>query len=129
MPDLQQISPTELRILLVDDEKDFVETLADSLTLSGFSVATAMSSAEALVQREKFQPDVALVDIRLGQDDGLDLVQQFQSIAPELICVMATAYSDTNSAVRAMQSGAYDYLSKPFHLEDLKNTIKKLVAL
>lgn len=125
MASSNQNQPSGLRILLIDDEGDFVETLADSLRLKGYQVETALNAAEALTRQESFIPDIALVDIRLGRDSGLDLVAKFREIDPDLICVMVTAYSDAKSAVRALQSGAYDYLSKPFHPDELGAVINR----
>ncbi|GBL60141.1 two-component response regulator AlgB [Pseudomonas citronellolis] len=108
------------RILLVDDEPAILRTFRYCLEDQGYSVATASSAAqaEALLQRQVF--DLCLLDLRLGEDNGLDVLAQMRLQAPWMRVVIVTAHSAVDTAVDAMQAGAADYLVKPCSPEQLR---------
>ncbi|SDJ69092.1 Two-component response regulator AlgB [Pseudomonas delhiensis] len=108
------------RILLVDDEPAILRTFRYCLEDQGYSVATAASAAqaEALLQRQVF--DLCFLDLRLGEDNGLDLLAQMRLQAPWMRVVIVTAHSAVDTAVDAMQAGAADYLVKPCSPEQLR---------
>lgn len=120
-------SQNRLRVLLVDDDIDFVASLSGMLEQESYPTATAHSSAQALSLMEAFEPDVALVDIRLGRESGLDLIAQLQEFESELTCVVITAYADTETAIEALKSGVYDYLRKPFEPSALYAVLQRCV--
>lgn len=101
------------RVLLVDDEAAILRTFRAYLEDRGYSVATASSGAqaEALLQRQVF--DLCFLDLRLGGESGLDVLQQLRSQAPWMRVIIVTALSAVDTAVDAMQAGAADYLVKP----------------
>lgn len=115
----------DCRILIVDDNRDFSESLADILESQGVSVSIAIDIASARKSMESSGADVALLDIRLGQEDGLQLIPLLQELNPELISVVVTAYADSETAVDALKKGAYDYLQKPFSHGDLFATVQR----
>ncbi|MGQ7960031.1 sigma-54-dependent response regulator transcription factor AlgB [Pseudomonas sp. SP16.1] len=108
------------RILLVDDETAILRTFRYCLEDQGHEVATASSAAqaEALLQRQVF--DLCLLDLRLGDDDGLDVLAQMRVQAPWMRVVIVTAHSAVDTAVDAMQAGAADYLVKPCSPDQLR---------
>ncbi|KAF1069443.1 MAG: Alginate biosynthesis transcriptional regulatory protein AlgB [Pseudomonas citronellolis] len=108
------------RILLVDDEPAILRTFRYCLEDQGYSVATAssMAQAEALLQRQVF--DLCFLDLRLGEDNGLELLGQMRQLAPWMRVVIVTAHSAVDTAVDAMQAGAADYLVKPCSPEQLR---------
>ncbi|WP_069862884.1 sigma-54-dependent response regulator transcription factor AlgB [Pseudomonas citronellolis] len=108
------------RILLVDDEPAILRTFRYCLEDQGYSVATASSAAqaEALLQRQVF--DLCFLDLRLGEDNGLDVLAQMRLQAPWMRVVIVTAHSAVDTAVDAMQAGAADYLVKPCSPEQLR---------
>ncbi|MGY6518016.1 MAG: sigma-54-dependent transcriptional regulator [Lysobacteraceae bacterium] len=113
--------PTEgARILVVDDEAAILRTFRFCLEDAGHRVTAAASGSEALdaMSREIF--DVCILDLRLGEESGLDLLPRLKSAAPWLKVVIATAHSSVDSAVDAMRAGAEDYLVKPCSPEQLK---------
>lgn len=113
-------------VLIVDDDIDFSESLGRLLALENYNVlrADSMASAKKIVQQHPVA--VALVDIRLGSgNDGLDVVRELRRINPDLMCLMITAFVSVETAVQALQAGAYDYLSKPFHSEDMLSTLDR----
>lgn len=114
-------------VLVVDDDRDLADSLTRLLELEGYTVETAYS-AEAAIETIKQNPvAVALVDIRLGQDNGVRLIHDLQACCPEVIVIMMTAYVSVDTAIQAMQEGAYDYLCKPFVTEDLLATLQRCV--
>ena len=113
-------SPTAARrVLVVDDEADFVEMIAEILSLRGFDVSVAQDPAEARAQLAAHAPQVALLDVRLGRANGIDLLAELRRLAPGLVCMMMTGYADVDSAVRALSEGAYQFLRKPIDPRDL----------
>lgn len=121
-------SATGLRrrhVLLIDDDQDLADSLASLLALEGYAVTVAHSLSEALASPAIASAQVALVDIRLGLDNGIDLVRALRERRPELVAVMMTAYASQESAVEALRVGAYDYISKPFHSTHLFHTLDR----
>ena len=116
---------SERRVLVLDDDQDFADTLSRLLELEGFQARPAHSGAEALAVLQGFPAEVALIDIRMGAQDGLNLVSQLRRRRPEVTCIMMTAYTSAETAIEALQIGAYDYLSKPFHTEYLLATLTR----
>lgn len=108
------------RILLVDDESAILRTFRYCLEDEGYSVATANSAAqaEALLQRQVF--DLCFLDLRLGEDNGLDVLAQMRIQAPWMRVVIVTAHSAIDTAVDAIQAGAADYLVKPCSPDQLR---------
>ena len=108
------------RILLVDDESAILRSFRYCLEDEGYSVATASSAqqAENLLQRQVF--DLCFLDLRLGDDNGLDVLAQMRVQAPWMRVVIVTAHSAVDTAVDAMQAGAADYLVKPCSPDQLR---------
>jgi PAS domain S-box-containing protein len=111
------------RVLIIDDDRDFADSLCNLLALEGYEVEVAYSTAEALGAIDRFMFEVALIDIRLGDQDGLALVSEFQQRRKDVMCVIITAYASVDTAIQALQKGAYDFLCKPFYPEDLTATL------
>lgn len=107
------------RLLIVDDEKDFVLSLADILESFGYIVETAHSGKSALEKIKEFGPQVALLDIRLGNENGINLIYKLKEEVPKLLPIVMTAYATADTAIEALQEGAYDYLRKPLNPMDL----------
>lgn len=108
------------RILLVDDESAILRTFRYCLEDEGYTVATANSAAQAdtLLQRQVF--DLCFLDLRLGEDNGLDVLAQMRIQAPWMRVVIVTAHSAVDTAVDAIQAGAADYLVKPCSPDQLR---------
>jgi signal transduction histidine kinase len=109
------------RLLIVDDDQDFAASLARLLTLDGYEVLVAHDIATALTLAPRAA--VALVDIRLGRDDGVKLAVDMLERDPRLLVVMITAYASAQTAIKALRAGTYDYLCKPFEPDDLLATV------
>lgn len=115
----------ERRILIAADDRDFAESLADILQLHGFFPAVTTSEREALARLKEFQAQVALLDISLGQGNGIALIDKIRDARPAALCIMMTAYVAIDSAIDAIRHGAYDYLQKPINVDDLLTTLAR----
>lgn len=105
--------------MVVDDDRDFADSLASFLQLHGCDVKTANSDTAAEKVCGSFGPDVALIDLRLGRTSGLDLIVRLIDDEPDLLCVIVTAYGEIETAIQAIRRGAYDYLRKPLSNDEL----------
>jgi len=112
-------------ILVVDDDEVMRQTLSDVLKKRGYAVSTAETGGETLSSIKDKPFDLVLLDIRLPDMDGLDVLKRIKEIEGDLMVIVMTAYSDVQTAVMAMKSGAYHYIDKPFELEELKILIQK----
>ena len=113
------------RILVVDDEHLIRWSLEQSLTKQGYEVAQAASGEEALKLVRDDAPDLVLLDIQLPGINGLEVLERIKEIDSQIIVIMVTALGVVETAVKAMRSGAYDYVNKPFNLDELAIVIKK----
>lgn len=99
--------------LLIDDDPLYLRTLQRSLQKRGLTVAIATTKSEALAAAQAEPPDFALVDLRLGQESGLGLIEPLKAIRPDMHVLLVTGYASVATAVEAMKRGADDYLPKP----------------
>ena len=111
-------------ILVVDDEASIREMLEIMLSKEGYRVASAPSGPEALQLFKKEPFAVVLTDIRMRPMDGLALLKAIKSLHSRTEVIMISAFADTETAVEAMNEGAYDYFPKPFDLAELKSVIQ-----
>ena len=114
------------RILIVDDEKDFVEMLSLRLEESGEKVSVAYDGQECLDALEKnaSKIDVVILDIRMPGMEGIDVLREIKKRFPLIEVIMLTGHGTTESAVAGMKLGAYDYLLKPADFEDLSKKLE-----
>ena len=112
-------------ILIVDDDEVMQATLSDVLRKGGYEIFSVTSGNETLSVIKKNIIDLVLLDMRLPDVDGLEVLKQIKAFDTEILVIMMTAYSDVQTAVSAMKSGAYHYINKPFELEELKLLIEK----
>jgi len=113
----------EKRVLVVDDDIDFADSLSDALSLHGFEVKTANNATAAKEEVELWNPQVAVVDNQLGATRGVDLIPQLKERSPQIICVMITAYSVIDAAIKSLKAGASDYLRKPISPEEIVRSL------
>ena len=116
-------------ILVVDDELSMRELLEYMLTKEGYHVTCAKSGREAIDLLGKNRFDLMLCDIRLGDLTGLDVLRAAKKNDSDVVSIMISAYASTESAVEAMNEGAYDYVPKPFNTDELMDTIVKALDL
>ena len=115
------------RILVVDDEPDVRAVIVACLLIAGFETQEAGDGDEAVAAVRANRPAVILLDVAMPRQGGMEALPELKRIAPDVPIVMCTAYMDVQTAVRAMQLGAYDYLTKPFDPELLILTVKRAI--
>jgi DNA-binding NtrC family response regulator len=111
-------------ILIIDDESALVSSLAFALRGEGYTVEGVGLAAEGLRAAERSPPSVILLDLRLPDGSGLDVLERLQASLPGVPVIMISAHGDTRAAVQAVKKGALDYLTKPFELDDLLLTVR-----
>jgi two-component system response regulator RegA len=111
--------PSERTLLIVEDDKSFLQRLARAMEIRGFVVSTAESVADGLLQVEKAAPAFAVVDMRLGDGNGLDVISAMKKRRPEVRAIILTGYGNIATAVNAVKLGAVDYLAKPVDADDV----------
>lgn len=111
------------RLLIVDDDHDFALSLARLLHLEEYEVSVAHDGRSALAAVGR--ADVALVDIRLGHEDGVQLAGELTRLKPDLLVVMVTAHASVQTAIKALRAGIYDYVCKPFESDDMIATLAR----
>lgn len=115
---------TAIKVLVVDDEPAITELLSRSLRDEGYRVLTVNNGEEAVAKVRKEKPEVVLLDIKMAGIDGIETLGQIREFDKESSIVMLTGYGSMDTVVEAMKLGAYDYITKPFDLEELKSLIK-----
>jgi len=115
----QQPDETIRSILVVDDDVSLCDNLKDILEGEGYEVTTATSKTEASRVAREHSPWLALVDLKLPDGSGTGLLSDIKSIKPDCLCILMTAYADVDSAVQALEKGAFYYLQKPVRPEEL----------
>jgi two-component system, response regulator RegA len=118
-PVQRETIPEERSLLIVDDDRSFLQRLAKALEQRGFTVATAESVADGLLQVERASPAFAIVDMRLGDGNGLDVISALKRRRPEARGIILTGYGNIATAVNAVKLGAVDYLAKPADADDV----------
>ena len=117
------------RVLVVDDEESVCQMLRDLLEAEGYLVSVAMHASKALEHLRNEEVNVALVDIRMPDIDGLEFLTKVQSEGYPMPVILMTAYGTTDTAIQAMKLGAFDYVLKPFNIDELLLTVKKAVEV
>lgn len=112
------------RILVVDDERGMREFLTIMLQKEGYDVTTAGNGKEALEHISQKTYDIVITDIRMPNITGVDILKTVKEGSPETVVIMITAYASTETAVEAMKQGAYDYITKPFKIEEIKLIVR-----
>ncbi|MCK9907585.1 ActR/PrrA/RegA family redox response regulator transcription factor [Microbacteriaceae bacterium K1510] len=115
----KEVIPGERTVLIVEDDRSFLQRLAKALESRGFVVHTAESVAEGLLQVEQSAPPFAVVDMRLGDGNGLDVISALKTRRPEARAIILTGYGNIATAVNAVKLGAVDYLAKPADADDV----------
>jgi two-component system response regulator PilR (NtrC family) len=112
------------KILVADDEQSMREFLDIMLKKEGYRVSLASNGEEVLNLAEKDIFDLILMDIRMPKLDGIAVLKKIKALSPETIVVMITAYASADTAIKAMKEGAYDYVTKPFKVDEIKLIIR-----
>lgn len=109
----ETVLPADKTLLLVDDDKPFLTRLGRAMEARGFEVRMADNVAEGIAEVKKFPPGFAVVDLRLSDGNGLDVIEALHALRPDSRAVVLTGYGNIATAVTAVKLGAIDYLAKP----------------
>jgi DNA-binding NtrC family response regulator len=113
------------KILLVDDEEDFLEVMSERLTSRGMIVATSNSAEEAYQRVDKELFDAVILDLKMPGADGLEILKRIKERRPELQVILLTGHATVEAGVEAIKLGAMDFIEKPADLEALGEKIRK----
>lgn len=114
----------QVSILVVDDVEGILDLFRRALSAEGYRVLTASDGQEALNIVKEGKPDLVILDIRMPHLDGMETFRRLRKIDHNLIVIILTAYATLESARRALRLGAYDYITKPFHLDYVRAVIE-----
>ena len=117
------------QVLVVEDDTVLRQALGDTLDVAGYQTRTVASGEEALSELHQFRPDIIVSDVHMDGMDGQDLLVNVKDRHPDIPFLLMTAYGNVNDAVKAMRSGAIDYLEKPFAPEKLVSLINRYVSI
>ncbi len=120
--------PDGIRLLLVDDEVGYLEVLSKRLTRRGFKVMTASSGAEAIRALRKSDFDVAVVDLKMEDMDGIEVLKVLKKMVPALHVIILTGHGSERAAREGIAQGAFDYLIKPIGLDPLIARIRAAMS-
>ncbi len=118
-----QTDPSQVELLLVDDDEEFRQTVASRFRARGYPVKEACDGEEALELAQRREFDVAVVDVMMPGMSGVELLRELKSGPSDCEVIMLTGQGSIETAVEAMKSGAYDFLTKPFPLKDLESLV------
>jgi two-component system nitrogen regulation response regulator GlnG len=116
------------RVLIIDDEKDVHYSFRRLLEKEPLEILSAESGDEGIRLARKSPPDLIVMDIRMGQQSGLDTLKELRQMNPKQVVIMMTAYGTSQTAIEAMKLGAYDYVLKPFDIPHLKDLLFEALA-
>ncbi|MGA8754417.1 response regulator [Candidatus Deferrimicrobium sp.] len=113
-----------IRLLLVDDEEGYVKVLAKRMTRRNMEVMTALSGSEGIQRLRKQDFDVAILDLKMEDMDGIEVLRVFKKMVPDMPVIMLTGHGTEKAAREGLDLGAFDYLMKPCDLEELVEKIR-----
>ena len=113
------------RILIVDDDSASLSSLGEAMTREGYRVTLAGSGEEAARLAHEQEFDVVITDLRMRKIDGLQVLRTFKALRPETVLIVMTGFASMETVVDAMSAGAYDYISKPFRLEQMRLKVRQ----
>jgi len=115
---------TKFRVLIVDDEPDFVETIVKRLKGKGLEAEGVLNGKDAIALLDKAEFDVCVLDVKMPGMDGIETLSEMKKKTPLMEVVMLTGHGSLESGIRGLQLGAYDYIMKPVPFDDL---LKKII--
>ncbi len=115
------------KVLIVDDDAELRSNLSEILKGAGYYIAEAPSGKEAIEKIASKDFDIALLDIMMPKMSGIDVLKEIKKIKPKIRVIMITAFATVENAVDAIKKGASDYISKPFRIDDLLTTIRRVI--
>ena len=118
----------KIKVLIADDEKEFIETLAQRLEMRDFAVTTVDSGGAAIEIAVKIDFDVIILDVQMPEINGIDALKKIKEATPLVPVIMLTGEATVENAIQGMKLGAFDFLIKPTETERLSDKIKQAYA-
>ena len=128
MPESQNINEKQIKVLLVDDEKSFVEVLFKRLSKRNIDVTKAFSGTEGIQALRSADFDVAILDLKMEDLDGLEVLKIFKKMYAKMEVIILTGHESEQSAQEGLKYGAFAYMTKPCDFEELIDTIRKAAS-
>jgi DNA-binding NtrC family response regulator len=128
MSNREKYSTGTIKLLLVDDEKGFVDIISKRMSKRNIEVISALSGTEGIHALRGQDFDVAVLDLKMEDMDGLEVLKIFKKMVPDMPVIMLTGHGSEQAAREGMQFGAFDYLTKPCELDDLILKIHEAVS-
>ena len=125
MAAVETVAVDRARVLVVDDEPEMCETCRKILARHGHQLSLAESGAAGLQRLHELSIDLAIINLRLPDMDGLEVLRQAKKINPDIVVIMITAHGTVDTAIEAVREGAFDYLLKPFSMAELEVTTQR----
>lgn len=116
------------RVLVVDDEEQFVEALSERLAIRNYEITTSLNGEDALEKIRQYNFDVVILDVAMPGADGIDVLREIKKIKPLTEVIMLTGHGTMETAIEGMKRGAFDFLMKPCDTEELDTKIKRAFA-
>lgn len=117
-----------IKLLLVDDEVGYVDVLSNRMGKRNIDVTKALSGTEAIQALRKQDFDVAVLDLKMEDMDGIEVLKVFKKMVPSMPVIMLTGHGSEQAAREGIEGGAFDYLTKPCELEELMEKIKEAIG-
>jgi DNA-binding NtrC family response regulator len=117
----------DITTIVIDDDKDISDGLAHYLTQSGYSVTNTYTGKEGLALIDQQHPRIALVDYKLPDINGIELLKSIKVVSPETIIILISGDATINTAAEAIKHGAYDFIAKPFNFDELEQTLHRAI--
>ena len=124
----QSVQSERIKVLLVDDEEAYVNVLSNRLGKRKMAVTKALSGLEAIQALREEDFDVAVLDLKMEDMDGIEVLKIFKKMLPQMPVIMLTGHGSEQAAREGIESGAFDYLIKPCDLEELIGKIKEALG-
>ena len=125
---MTEVNSKPLKILLVDDERGFVDVISKRMSKRNFDVTKAYSGEEALQALRKTDFDAVILDLKMEDMDGIEILKIFKKIVPDLPVIMLTGHGSEEAARDGIELGASDYLTKPCDFDELIAKIRNIVS-
>jgi two-component system, NtrC family, response regulator PilR len=125
---MKDVLPSKKRIMVVDDEDRICEIYTKVLISEGFDVEAFMDGETAIESFSKNIFDIVITDLKMPKKDGYYVIQKIREMAPKTDIIVITGYATMDSVIKTIKLGAYDYLVKPFEIDDLVNKVKKCIT-
>jgi DNA-binding NtrC family response regulator len=125
------ISHTHKKIttIVIDDDKEISDNLARYLAQCGYKVTNTYTGKEGLALIDQQHPRIALVDFKLPDINGIELLKSIKAASPETIIILISGYTTIDTAAEAIKNGAYDFMAKPFNFDELERTLRHVVEI